>query len=529
MHRLLLSAAILLVPLGSPAFARADNPDPSAALFEGGLIPNLRITLEPSQLDKLRQNPREYAEATIEQVGRPPFGPVGLKLKGAAGSYRNWEDRPALTVNMDKYRKKANFYGLTKFHLNNSVQDPSYLEEAVMADLFRQAGLPAPRVAHARVFLNGRDVGLYVLKEGFDRRFLARSFADPSGNLYDGGFCQDINADLEKDEGAGVDDRSDLKALVQATQEPDPARRHERVEALLDVDAFCGFMALERIGGHWDGYSGKANNYRVYFDPRTGKAVFLPHGMDQMFEDPNWGLFEAGSLISGQILQDPDFRRRYRAQLTRIIPLIDPPGPLQARVDAIEARLGPVLEATSRDWARHQREAAEGLKGAIAARAAGVRRQFDESEETSLDFDAEGVARLPKGWRSKTDGGQADFGRDEGNPPSFRISVAGGEPCVASWRRRVVLGPGRYVFRVDVRAEGVEPPPGTDKVGIGVGRGGTPRTQHRLGTSPLESMEHAFTVSDGQSTVELVLELRAKSGTVWFDQASVRLTRQGGP
>jgi hypothetical protein len=36
------------------------------------------------------------------------------------------------------------------------------------------------------VMLNGRDVGLYVLVEGFDKTILGRHFSNPNGNLCDG-------------------------------------------------------------------------------------------------------------------------------------------------------------------------------------------------------------------------------------------------------------------------------------------------------------------------------------------------------
>jgi hypothetical protein len=65
---------------------------------------------------------------------------------------------------------------LDKIHLNNSVQDRSYLTEILCGDLFLAAGVPAARGTHARVFLNGRDLGLYGLKEGFDQSFLRRHF-----------------------------------------------------------------------------------------------------------------------------------------------------------------------------------------------------------------------------------------------------------------------------------------------------------------------------------------------------------------
>src|SRR5262249_34712540 len=157
--------------------------------------------------------------------GRTKYTNVALKLKGAAGSYRDWGDRPALTLNLTKFNKAGKFHDLVKLHLNNSVQDETYLSELICSELFRQAGVPAPPVPHARVWLNGRDVGLYVLKEGFDEQFLKRHFADATGNLYDGGFVQDLNADLEKDAGNGPDDHSDLRTITEANALEDPAAR----------------------------------------------------------------------------------------------------------------------------------------------------------------------------------------------------------------------------------------------------------------------------------------------------------------
>ena len=80
-------------------------------------------------------------------------------------------------------------------------------------------------------------------------------FGDATGNFYDGGFVQDINADLEKDSGQGPDDHSDLRALQAACLEPDPEKRWPAIEERLDVDAFVSFMALELMTCHWDGYT----------------------------------------------------------------------------------------------------------------------------------------------------------------------------------------------------------------------------------------------------------------------------------
>ena len=53
----------------------------------------------------------------------------------------------------------------------------------------------------ARVILDGRDLGLYALKEAIDRDFLGRFFDDSSGNLYDGGAGVDLDEVVQQQHG----------------------------------------------------------------------------------------------------------------------------------------------------------------------------------------------------------------------------------------------------------------------------------------------------------------------------------------
>ena len=154
------------------------EPDASDEFFKKGTIPQLRIQVSEPELEKLRADNRVYVRCTITENRKTTYKDVAIKLKGAAGSFREFDDRPALTLNSDKFTKGQSFHGLDKFHLNNSVQDETWIHEWLCEELCRSAGIPATRVTHARVWLNDRDVGLYVLKEGFDKTFLQRHFAD---------------------------------------------------------------------------------------------------------------------------------------------------------------------------------------------------------------------------------------------------------------------------------------------------------------------------------------------------------------
>src|SRR5438552_12452465 len=198
--RLFTSAFIaLIVSVGLPGWAaqkanRASG-DRSEAFFTHGPVAHLKIEITGTNLTALQRNNRAYALATVRE-GDTVYESVGVHLKGAAGSFRDLNDRPALTLNFGKFHGGQRFHGLEKIHLNNSVQDPSYMTELLCGDLFRAAGVPAARTTHAVVELNGRGLGLYVLKEGFNKTFLRRYFKNVNGNLFDGGFLQEISAPL---------------------------------------------------------------------------------------------------------------------------------------------------------------------------------------------------------------------------------------------------------------------------------------------------------------------------------------------
>src|SRR5262249_20210482 len=264
---------------GTPAAEQAPPPrliTDRDALFRKAQVLNLTIDVPKNELDALNREPRKYVKCLLKE-GNTEYADVGIHLKGAAGSYRGFDDKPGLTLNADKFTDGQRFHGMDKFHLANSVQDPSYLNELICGEIFRAAGVPASRISHATLTLNGRKRGLYYIKEGYDKQFLQANFGSHNGNFYDGGFLRVIDQTLELISGKGdVADRADLKALLAATREPDEKKRFEKMEKLLDMDRFISYVVCEMITSDWDGYPSKCNNYRIYHDPKTNKITFIP-------------------------------------------------------------------------------------------------------------------------------------------------------------------------------------------------------------------------------------------------------------
>jgi spore coat protein H len=354
------AAAAATLPL--PALlADARRADERKAFFEAGRVPLLELSIGKRDVQSLRANRRQYVRARLAEDGGQTYPQVAVRLKGSRGSVRGVDDKPSFTLNMDKFQVGQRFHGLDKWHLNNSVQDPSYASDLLCGDLFRAAGVPATLAAHALVTLNGRSLGLYVLKEGFDKTFLRTHFGTSHGNFYDGGFLQEIDQPLELDSGDGdVRDRADLRALFDASGEPDPAERFRRLERLLHLDRWLAYLALEVVCSDWDGYPMMRNNYRVYHDPGPDKITFMPSGMDQMFGDPAGPLFppKLDGQIARRTLDSPEGRRRYLAAVRAVLEGVFKPGPLVAKLDQVQDRVRPALASVDR-------RAGDGLPGRI--------------------------------------------------------------------------------------------------------------------------------------------------------------------
>lgn len=502
--------------------------DPSVAFFREGRIPRLRIEIPPGELQRLREQNREYVRCTVSEEEGLEYVHVGIHLKGAAGSFRGLDDRPALTLNFDKFTDGQLFHGLDKLHLNNSVQDPGYLDELICSELFLEAGIPAARTTHARVWMNGRDLGLYVLKEGFNRRFLKRHFAEDGGNLYEGGFVQDIDGNPKLQSGEGAVDRSDIQAVLAACRESDPALRWQKLAATVNIERFLTFMALELLTCHWDGYCENRNNYRFYFEPPGGKVQFFPHGMDQMFRNPGAGVLHTpGGMVCRAVLSNPEWRGAYRDRLDTLAARFVPPDRLLARVDAHHARVRPVLAQMHPRAAEEFDQRTRELKSRLSARAESIQRQLATPEPRALRFSQDGTAAVT-GWsaRKETEDARTEVVKAAGAAKEcYSITAGPSGRCIASWRARVTLPAGRYRLSARARAIGVRALADGPGAGAGLRISGSSRDHRLEGDSGWTLLRYEFQVSEALREVELVAELRAAAGQVLFDSGSLQLQK----
>ena len=354
---------------------------PGADFFSNGTH-RFEIQLGPKSFAALRNSPREYVPGTVHADGQT-YTNVGIHLKGVA-TFRPIDDQPSLTLNFAKFTSKQRFHGLRKIHLNNGKEDPTFLCEAISAEMFAQAELPVARVTHARVSLNGRYLGPYVVIEGFTAEFLARYFQKTEGNLYDSGFRHDITEPLEKLSGKKPHDWSDLEKLASAAAMPDLEKRWAELSRVIETNSFARYLAMQVLTANWDGYAMYKNNYRVYHDPQTDRLFFIPHGMDQMFARQTPLLPRWEGLVARAFTETRQGRALYHRQVGVLFTNVYHTEALAQRVDEFAARVRSMLAEESEQAALEHDQLVRQLRRRVVMRGEFLAQQLSTTNWMSL-------------------------------------------------------------------------------------------------------------------------------------------------
>jgi spore coat protein CotH len=534
--------------VGKPALAGTTNSETAylSDLFAGRTVLHFQIQIPRDGIRKLsgdgwnelrtsfglrvgRQRP--FALATVSERGQV-YTNVEIHLKGGAGSYRPVDDNPGLTLNFEKYAPGQSFHGLKKFSLNNSVQDPTFLNEKISRELFNAAGSPTPRAGFATVQLNGRKLGVHVLTEGFNKQFLRQHFENVHGNLYQTHGNQEITDRLDVNSGDDPKNDAGLRALAEAIQD-DPAVRWQRMVQALDVDKFSTFMAMEVMLCHWDGYCMNQNNYRVFHDLGDNKIVFIAHGMDQML---GTGTFHGGGpkgttdcpifprlagAVAEAFMSVPEGRHLYLARLGQLYTNLFRVEALLKRVDDLSNVVGNALTDSDSPSARNYQRKVNELKAHIEERDKSLARQLNDAL-TPRDPRAYAPVHLT-GWTMRAQEGKPEFEQttDGSRQNVLHISVPHGK-AAGSWRTRALLEPGRYRFEGDIRVRVVDS--GDDAAGARLRISGARPVRRLSASTDWRQFAFEFQV-DGNRQIEFVCELRAAEGEAWFDAESLQVVR----
>jgi hypothetical protein len=291
------------------------------------------------------------ANATIDGVTLPN---VGVRKKGFIGSLD--AERPGLRLEFDAFVDGQKLFGVERMTLNNGKQDASRLRQCLAYDLFRRAGIAAPRCAFARVKVNRVDLGLYVHVEAVKKPFLREWFGEPLGALWEGQLSDFREGWMATFEPKLDDvDMAPIEAVTEAL-DGDDVGLLERLDEVIVLDEFITFWAMEGLTAHWDGYAGNANNFFVYSPVGDRRLRFIPWGVDQTFVAPEpFGgtdaAFATGALAE-RLYRHPEGRTRYEARLRELMDSVWDEARVLGQIVAMEGVVERFREPGTRDSGR---------------------------------------------------------------------------------------------------------------------------------------------------------------------------------
>jgi spore coat protein CotH len=526
--------AAIVVAAAQSTEKKAGKPSAGADIFDSTNFVRIAVQIAEADIERLnglsrsRLNGGPYqrpaATATVME-GNKIYTNVAIHLKGTS-SFRPIGNKPALTLNFDRFVPGQRFHGLHQITLNNSAQDPTYVSEKVCRELFEEAGVPVPRVNYATLTLNGENQGLYVLAEAYNKQFLRRHFRDVSGNLYEGGVLTDISPRMDVNSGT-AEDQSDLKELVGAVKDALQNKRLDELSRSLDLDRFISMIAMEIMLCHCDSYAMNRNNYRLFHDRDSGRMIFLPHGMDRTFGIGNRCPVDIPLLpplkgvVARAVLRTTQGRERYLDRMSELNATLFDVEKIRRRVMTLVDQIKPVLaQVEPRSVRRHQFEVDRFLEN-IEARKRAVSRELDAYQHR-LAFDTTGAAKLDN-WAPAPESEAAHLQVSVANDGRKTLhTYASPGSAGLSWRAKAMLGPGQYRLEGKARTHQVSKDPGKGACLTVVG---SPPAQMLTGDSNWQTLSCTFTVRQSPAVVEFGCELRANEGEAWFDLDSLILWR----
>jgi spore coat protein CotH len=515
--------------------ARGSAETDQAEIFAGCKVLRIQIEIPRQGVNALRGTSwgngqaRPKVKGTVREGGRV-YTNVLIHLKGSAGSFRPVDDNPGFTLNFSKFAPGQTFHGMKKISLNNSVQDPSYITDKLCRELFAASGVPAPRAGHAKVSFNGRDLGLRVMIEGYTKQFLKRNFKNIKGNLFDGGFVQEITEPLAVNSGENPRDRSGLDRLIAASQEPNQAKRWTRLGQTLDVERFLSYMAMDVIVCDWDGYPMNRNNYRVFHDLDANRMVFFPHGMDQMFgverTTPELEIIPRNleGMVASALIDTQEGRKRYLQRVAELYTNVFKVDDVLKRVTQIAAAIRPVIAESDPQAANYHDEQVAYLKNRVAQRGESLKRQLGMLT-MAQSFNSSGKMRLT-GWKPQVQTGSPSFRQQRGpNGPLIIAINTADNSAIASWRATAALDPGKYKFEGKLRTIDVKPAGGQANAGGSLRISGGAVANGLSGSGDWRSFSYPFEVTETGTEINFVCEIRNATGEVWFDVPSLQVIK----
>ena len=342
---------------------------PANEFYRTDVVPRIDITIPADSLAAIFANVTSdyeyHASFAYTAPGYTVSGvEVGLRLRGNTS---RTSGKKSFKISFNSFISGTRLEGVKELNLNGEHNDPSIMRARIAWELAQDAGMPAPRVNHVRLFINGQPYGLYANIEHLNDDYVEHRFARDAGNLYKCLWPADL-ANLGTDPNSyklmsggrqvyelktneTLDDYSGLARFVTALHATTSTQALCALDSVFNVNSYLKWLAWEVTTGHWDNHSFNKNNFYLYEDPASGLMEFISYDADNTFGidwfNIDWATrspFQFGTYpLYTKILTNPAAQRRLKLFLNEFGTLAGSAA-WRNRNEALRAQLAPFVE-----------------------------------------------------------------------------------------------------------------------------------------------------------------------------------------
>ena len=342
---------------------------PANEFYRTDVVPRIDITIPADSLAAIFANVTSdyeyHASFAYTAPGYTVSGvEVGLRLRGNTS---RTSGKKSFKISFNSFISGTRLEGVKELNLNGEHNDPSIMRARIAWELAQDAGMPAPRVNHVRLFINGQPYGLYANIEHLNDDYVEHRFARDAGNLYKCLWPADL-ANLGTDPNSyklmsggrqvyelktneTLDDYSGLARFVTALHATTSTQALCALDSVFNVNSYLKWLAWEVTTGHWDNHSFNKNNFYLYEDPASGLMEFISYDADNTFGidwfNIDWATrspFQFGTYpLYTKILTNPAAQRRLKLFLNEFGTLAGSTA-WRNRNEALRAQLAPFVE-----------------------------------------------------------------------------------------------------------------------------------------------------------------------------------------
>jgi hypothetical protein len=276
-------------------------------LFSTTTVKDIRLTFPQKDWDKFLDSVKKTeGEARLNSsltIDNQRFENVGVRYKGNSSYFatrKKGNNKLPFNIKLDKKQKIEGKYQTLK--LSNINRDASFIREALAYDIIRTY-MPAPQCNFARVYVNGKLMGLYNNVESIDDDFVKNRFDIPKKSGYgwlvkcDPEWQAEASKSCPPSEKAALVYMGDDSTCYKPFYEVDKGgswkdfigfiktlnQNPEKVEAILNTDQTLWMLALNTVLVNLDSYNGLFSHNYYMMKGTDGRFTPIIWDVNQSF------------------------------------------------------------------------------------------------------------------------------------------------------------------------------------------------------------------------------------------------------